>query len=154
MIRFLEPRADDLLWQELRDASLLDPQSIGRIDDKLGRPESCSLNAVLLAGADVIPERRWLSWLIRRHGCHRYGRVAWRPEAAIWVDGATAEDGNVPYRQTADGGAILVAVMRPDRLDATRRRLAGRVVLPAAATLAESAELRVHLQLSPICAVV
>ena len=87
MMHFIEPAADGELMAELRDAGLLAPDAIERIDALMGRPESGTLNDFLLAGAELIPEMPWLTWLIRRHGCHRFGQVVWHGEAAPWAQG-------------------------------------------------------------------
>jgi hypothetical protein len=120
---------------ELKDAGLLAPDVIDRIDAILGRPETGTLNEFLLAGAGVIPERPWLTWLIRRHGCHRFGRVAWQGEGAPWAQSEPTEPGNLPYRE-CDDRSLLVAVLRPDLLGETERRWPGPQHR-AAATLAE-----------------
>jgi hypothetical protein len=86
-MHFLNPALDGELMAELRDTGVLAPDLIDRIEAAMGRPECGTLNDFLLAGADLIPEKPWLSWLIRRHGCHRFGRVAWHDEAGAWVRG-------------------------------------------------------------------
>jgi hypothetical protein len=148
MMHFMDPAADGELLAELKDASVLAPDAIARIDALLGSPESGALNDFLLAGADIIPEPAWLTWLIRRHDCHRFGRVTWHDEAARWARGGVPPECNLPYRPTADG-AILVAVLRPDRRAATTARLTPAPADPlaprlhwAAATLREMRELR------------
>jgi hypothetical protein len=135
MMHFAEPAADGELMAELRDAGLVAPDAIERIDALMGRPETGTLNEFLLAGAAVIPERPWLTWLIRRHGCHRFGRVAWPGEAGAWARAELPADGNLPYRECEDH-SLLLAVLRPDLLAATGRRWPGRLHR-AAATLAE-----------------
>jgi hypothetical protein len=148
MIHFIDSARDGELLAELKDESVLAPDVIARIDESMGRPESGTLNDFLLAGADLIPEKAWLSWLIRRHGCHRFGHVAWLDEAAAWAGGGVPPEGNLPVRRCVDGG-ILLAVLRPDRLPATVRWLiptvpgqaASRLHL-AAATLREMRKLR------------
>ena len=136
MIHFLDPQADGELLAELKDEGVLTPDVIARTEASMGRPESGTLNAFLLAGADFIPERTWLAWLIRRHGCHRFGRVLWDDGAAAWAARGLPADGNLPYRTCPDG-AVLVAILRPDLSAATGTRLKPARMHPAAATLAE-----------------
>jgi len=135
MMHFIEPAADGELMAELRDAGLLAPDAIERIDALMGRPETGTLNDFLLAGAEIVPEKPWLSWLIRRHGCHRFGRVAWQGTAAAWAQGGLPEEGNLPYRACPDG-SLLLAVLRPDLLAGTGRRWS-EPLQHAAATLPE-----------------
>lgn len=142
MIRFEDAKGDGPLWAEMRDAGLVDPAAIDRIDAILGRPESCTLDQVLLGGAEVIADAAWLSWLIRRHGCHRFGRVTRCGPPEAWPRDDPLAEGNLPYRRCAEPGHWLVAVMRPDRWGCTERRHAGLTLLPAAATLPELRELR------------
>jgi len=156
MMHFRDPAADGELLAELKDESVLAPDAIARIDALLGSPESGALNDFLLAGAAIIPEPAWLTWLIRRHDCHRFGRVAWHDEAAGWARGGVPPDGNLPYRRAADG-AILVAVLRPDRRAATAARLRPATADPpaprlhwAAATLREMRELRSAWERRPL----
>ena len=132
---------DDSLLAELKDAEVLDPGSIERIHEAMGRPESGSLTEFLLAGADVIPENPWLTWLIRRHGCHRFGRVSWRQGEAEWSVAPAAMGPNLPYRRTPEG-VLLVAVLRPDLLADTAKRLSPHRLLWAAGTLPELRGLR------------
>jgi hypothetical protein len=136
MMHFRDPRADAGMLAELKEEGILTPDVIARTDAAMGHPESGTLNDFLLAAAVLIPEETWLAWLIRRHGCHRFGRVAWRDEAAPWAIPGAPPDGNLPWRRCADG-AILVAVLRPDLLAAARSRLAPCRVHSAAATLNE-----------------
>jgi hypothetical protein len=140
MLHFLDAAVDGEWMAELKDAGLLAPDQIDRIDERMGRPESGSLNAFLLAGADLVPEKPWLTWLIRRHGCHRYGAAVWRGEPLAWQPTGIASDGNLPYRQCEDQ-RLLVAVLRPDLLPATGARLQPRSWLRAAATLREMRDL-------------
>lgn len=141
MIPFQDPGADGELFAELREVGLVNPKAIGKIEDLLGRPETCTLNDFLLSGCGVIPERDWLSWLIRRHGCHRFGRVAWDPGMAVPAGLDADTEPNLPYRLAA-GGCALVAVLRPDVADATRECLGPVRPLWAAATLSELGALR------------
>ena len=115
MMHFLDHAVDGELMAELRDVGLLAPDSLERIDALMGHPETGTLNAFLLAGAEVIPEKPWLTWLIRQHGCHRFGRVAWQGASAAWARGDLPEEGNLPYRACEDR-SLIVAVLRPDRL--------------------------------------
>jgi len=140
MIPFLDPAADEPLAAELKDAGLLAPDILGRIEAALGRPETATLNEMLLAGAEWIPEKAWLSWLIRAHGCHRHGPVAWTEEMAEWARRGVPPEGNLPYRLGSDNLA-LVALMRPDLKAGTERRFAGPTIAWSAATLAEMREL-------------
>ncbi len=135
MIHFVDRAADGELMAELRDTGVLAPDAIDRIFSSMGRPEKCSLSEFLLAGSDVVPEKAWLEWLIRRHGCHRFGRVGWHPEAAAWAWSGPPPEGNYPYRECADK-RLLVAVLRPDLLEATVQRWHAPLHR-AAATLAE-----------------
>jgi hypothetical protein len=139
-MHFMDPTPDTELLAALKDEGVLAPDIVARIDESMGRPESGTLDAFLLAGAEHIPEKAWLSWLIRRHGCHRFGRVGWREEAAGWAGQGVPPDGNLPFRRCADG-SVLVAVLRPDRLPATVARLGVTRVHPAAATLREIRDL-------------
>ncbi len=115
MIPLTDPSADGPLLAELMEVGLLAPDVIQRIDLAAGPRETMALNDYLLAGADFVPEPAWLAWLIRRHGCHRFGPVGWHAEAAGWAQGELPAHGNLAYRQAA-GGAPVVAVLRPDRL--------------------------------------
>ena len=141
MLHFVDSLRDGELLAELKDESVLAPDVIARIDDAMGRPESGTLNEFLIAGAEFVPENAWLSWLIRRHGCHRFGRVAWRDESAEWARAGPPPEGNLPFRRCPDG-AWLVAVLRPDLLPATAARFKGVRFHAAAATLGEMAALR------------
>lgn len=141
MMHFIDAVPDGQLLAELKDSGVLTPDAIDRIHGEMGRPETGTLSEFLLSGAGCIPEKPWLYWLIRRHGCHRFGRVALRGDAAAIRAEESAGDGNLPFRVCADGG-LLVAVLRPDLRDALeKRRLAPRL-LWAAATLKESTDLR------------
>jgi hypothetical protein len=135
MMHFHQRLIDGELMAELRDVGLLDPSLIEQIDRAMGRPEAGTLNEFLLAGADVISENAWLFWLIRQHGCQRFGRVSWRPEAEAWAQAGPPPDGNLPYRACSDGGRLL-AVLRPDLLSATVERWPSPLHR-AAATLGE-----------------
>jgi len=141
MLHFLDAATDGEWMAELKDAGLLAPDQIDRIDALMGRPETGTLNEFLLAGAEVVPEKAWLSWLIRHHGCHRYGRAVDRGAVIRWPGGdPVPADGNLPFRQCEDG-TLLVAVLRPDRLPATGARLSAPAWHPAAATLREVRDL-------------
>ena len=141
MMHLNSAEGDDGLLAELKDAGVLDPGSIERIHEAMGRPESGSLTDFLLAGSDVIPEGPWLTWLIRRYGCHRFGRVAWRPGEAECGVALGAIGPNLPYRW-ATHGTLMVAVLRPDQLAVTASLLAPRRLLWAAGTLLELRNLR------------
>jgi hypothetical protein len=143
-MRFVRTNAEESLFADLRDAGVVTPDTINRIDEAMGRPEGTTLDEFLLAGADHIAEADWLYWLIRRHGCHRFGRVRRDPASPrIFPDTPSAEL-NLPYRTCADG-SLLVAVLRPDLREATRERLEGRRLHWAAATLREVRDLRAAL---------
>ena len=137
MMHFVDAARDGRLLAELRDEGVLGPDVISRIDESLGRPETGTLGDFLLAGAPFIPEKPWLSWLIRRHGCHRFGRASWGGDGEQWACGEAPPGPNLPYRSCADG-SILVAVLRPDLLGETAARLGPRTLHPAAATPAET----------------
>jgi hypothetical protein len=140
-MHFNNAEADSGLLGDLKDAGLLDPGTLERIHESMGRPESGSLTDFLLAGAEFVPEKPWLCWLVRRHGCHRFGRVVWHGEDVGWGADTVPADANLPYRPTPEGN-LLVAVLRPDLLAATAGRLAPRRPLWAAGTLLELRELR------------
>jgi hypothetical protein len=141
MMHFQAPRADAELLAELREVGLLTPENIERIDLRMGRPESGRLDDFLLAGAEDIPAADWIAWLIRRHGCHRFGPVRWNESCRRAPELDPGDSPNLPYGICRDGG-LLVAVLRPDLRDALeKRRLAPRL-LWAAATLKESTDLR------------
>jgi hypothetical protein len=142
MMHFIDAAIDGELLAELKDAGVLAPPVIDRTHREMGRPESGTLNDFLLAGADIIPEQPWLGWLIRRHGCHRFGRVARHGHVPSWDRESFPSDGNLPYRQSS-AAALLVAVLRPDLLAATSRRLAPARLHWAAGSLRELRELRV-----------
>ena len=141
MMHFVDAARDSPLLAELRDEGVLAPDVVSRIDEALGRPETGTLCDFLLAGAPFIPETPWLSWLIRRHGCHRFGRALWCGDGEEWACGEAPPGSNLPYRSCADG-SILVAVLRPDLMDATAARLGSRRLHRAAATPAEIRALR------------
>lgn len=145
MIHLLPGSADETLVSDLREAGVLTPDVMERIDSFLGRPEHCRLDEFLLSGADFIKSNEWISWLIRRHRCHRFGRVTWPDDASGWIDGAMPADGNLPYRRCADG-RVLVAVLRPDKLPATFERLKESRPLWAAATLRELRDLKTAME--------
>jgi hypothetical protein len=141
MMHFLDAAVDGELLAELKDAGVLTPDAIDRIHLEMGRPECGTLSEFLLAGAGIVPEKPWLYWLIRRHGCHRFGRVILEEGEAVCTGAAPQAEDNLPYRQCTDG-ALLVAVLRPDRTAATAQRLAPRRLHWAAGTLAEMRDLR------------
>jgi hypothetical protein len=141
MMHFINSEEDGVLLGDLKDAGVLDPGTIERIHEAMGRPESGSLTEFFLAGAEFIPEKPWLYWLIRRHSCHRFGRVTWLAEDEAWAGDPVPKDANLPYRQTPEG-ALLIAVLRPDFLAATAKRLAPRTLLWAAGTPVELRDLR------------
>ena len=141
MMHFQAGLADGELLAELKDAGVLTPDVIERIDAQLGHPETGSLNEFLLAGAALIPSGEWLSWLIRQHGCHRFGRVTWHEEAAAWLPAGILPEGNLAYRPTADGRP-MIALLRPDFRAATAERFRSPSPVWAAATLSEIGALR------------
>ena len=140
-MHFLDPTADRELMAELKDAGLLSPDIIERIDVRMGRPETGTLDAFLLAGADSISEPDWISWLIRRHGCHRFGPVVWAEDMGSRVQGDLTAVSNLPYKASRDGG-LLVAMLRPDRREESAERFRAPRLLWAAATLREAEALR------------
>ena len=141
MMHLLGGAPDHELLAELKEAGILAPDTIERIDASLGRPEAGALDDFLLAGAGVISEKDWLGWLIRRHGCHRFGLVSWDDEALRWRPAGEIAGCNLPYRAAADGRP-MVAVLRPDQLPATAAVLQGARPLWAAASLEEIRALR------------
>lgn len=141
MIHFNPASADGRLLAELKDAGVLSPDIIEQIYAAMGRPENGTLDEFLQAGADFIRENDWLSWLIRRHGCHRFGRAIRHETATLWEECGLPADGNFPYRRCGTGH-VLVAVSRPDRFEGTQRRVKGFRPLWAAATLREILDLR------------
>jgi hypothetical protein len=142
VIHLLPGSTDEALASELRESGILTPDVIERIDAALGRPEHCDLDDFLLSGAEIIKAADWLSWLIRRHGCHRFGRVAWHEDAREWLRGGMPDDLNLPYRRCADGRP-LVAVLRPDKVTLTVERMRKETPVWAAATLAEVRALKI-----------
>jgi hypothetical protein len=140
MIHFLDAAADGAWMAELKDAGLLAPDKIELIHGLMGRPETGTLNEFLLAGADIVSEPAWLCWLIRLHGCHRYGKAVWRSEAVKWAQHGIPPDGNLPYRECGDQ-TLMVAVLRPDLLQSGAEGLRKTRCLRAAATLREAREL-------------
>jgi hypothetical protein len=141
MIHLVPGSGDETLVSELREAGVLTPDVMEHIDASLGRPEDCLLDEFLLSGAEFIRENDWISWLIRRHGCHRFGRVFWPDNGSAWINGCLPDDGNIAYRRCANGD-VLVAVLRPDKIPDTSERLKGVRPLWAAATLREIRDLR------------
>ena len=141
MIHLPPGSGDAEFLADLKEAGILTPDVIERIDASLGRPENGTLDGFLVAGADFVRTDHWLSWLIRSHGCHRFGRVNWREEAAEWARTGAPSEANIPYRRCGDG-SLLVAVLRPDRLPASAERWRTSRLLRAAATLGEIRELK------------
>jgi hypothetical protein len=141
MMHFHEPARDGTLLTELKEFGILTPQVMEKIDRELERPETGTLNEFLLAGADFISEPDWLTWLIRQHECHRFGRALSQDETLAFAPGGPGPEGNPPFRRDAEGHP-LVAVLRPDRWEETVARLGGTAPLRAAATLAEVRELQ------------
>jgi hypothetical protein len=144
-MHFLDPKADGELMAELREVSLLSPDILERIDARMGQPETGTLDDLLLAGADWICEPDWISWLIRRHGCHRFGPVSWAKETGFRARGEVAALSNLPYRVSADGG-LLIATLRPDRRAEAAASFPAPRLLWAAATLRETRTLRSEWQ--------
>ena len=149
-MHFLNPALDGELMAELRDTGVLTPDLIDRIDAAMGRPESGTLNDFLLAGASLIPEQPWISWLVRRHGCHRFGRVRWQEEAAEWARAGLGNTGNLPFRR-GPSGCVLVAVLRPDSLEETARDFPGTRLCWAAGSLTEIQRLHVAWRRAAAC---
>lgn len=141
MMRFQNAARDGECMATLRDAGILTPDFIEKIDVVMGRPESGALTDFLLAGAEIIPELAWLTWLIRRHGCHRVGSVALQPDTLAALTNRDALGDNLPYRFTADD-SLLIAVVRPDLWVADTANLAPRRGIKVAATLREARALR------------
>lgn len=135
MAAFADP-AERVLLADLKEAGVLTPAVMDAIHSALGRAERYSLDEFLLAGADAIDERHWLSWLIRHHECYRFGPVRLDEAAAgNWPPPATRDmplPSNLPYCRI-ESGMYLIAVLRPDQETHGFR---------AAATLAELKELR------------
>ena len=145
MMHFTNPAADGPCLAELREVGVLAPDVIEKIDARMGRPETGTLNEFLLAGTELVPESAWLTWLIRRHGCHRFGRVQWNAETTAWLKEASSTEGNLPYRRCVDG-ALLVAVLRPDVMSTTARRWPNVRLHGAAATLRELRDIHANWQ--------
>ncbi|MGH7996512.1 MAG: hypothetical protein ACREFX_09190 [Opitutaceae bacterium] len=139
MITFFDER-DAALFSELKECGLLVPSTAERIHAALGRPESASLDRFLLAGSALVDENAWLCWLIRRHGCSRFGPVRRREDSALPAEVDPLEP-NLPYRTTA-AAEYMIAVLRPDLREETLRRLKRPRALWAAATLGELNGLR------------
>ena len=140
MTPFSDPE-DAALVSELRECGLLTPSAAERIDAALGRAEAMTLNRFLLGGRDILDAQAWISWLVRRQDCFRFGPVHWHEHCVGRAPPDLSLEPNLPYRFSADGRP-LVAVLRPDRRTATLRRLGAPVALWAAATLGELADLR------------
>jgi len=140
MMHFNNSALDGELFGELREAGILTPEVIDRIDALMERPETGTLNNFLLAGADLVPEKTWLTWLIRRHGCHRFGRVSLHDEMLGWRRDGPALDGNLPYRRATDG-SVFVAVLRPDLKEGAVKGWPMSRLMWAAASLRELSDL-------------
>ena len=145
MIVFEDSRDRELL-AELKEAGLVTPITLEAICGRLAAREDPGLSEFLLAGAELIDEADWLTWMIRRHGCYRFGPVQlaadfgserWQAAVGGGELFPLSQHPNLPYAllpvPAAGRAACLVAVLRPDH------PIAG---LPAAATLAELRELR------------
>jgi len=144
MIVFEDTRDRELL-AELKEAGLVTPITLESICARLVPGEEPGLSEFLLAGADLVPEADWLTWMIRRHGCFRFGPVhlaadfgSERWQALAYRELPPLEQHpNLPYAMlpvpAAGRPACLVAVLRPDY------PVPG---LPAAATLPEIRDLR------------
>jgi hypothetical protein len=144
MIVFEETRDRELL-AELKEAGLVTPITLEAICARLASWEDPGLSEFLLAGAELIDEANWLTWMIRRHGCYRFGPVKLAADfgSERWQAVASGElppvshHPNLPYAllpvPASGRPACLVAVLRPDY------PVSG---LPAAATLTEIRELR------------
>ncbi len=145
MIVFEEARDRELL-AELKEAGLVTPITLEAICGRLGTREDPGLSEFLLAGFDLIGEADWLTWMIRRHGCYRFGPVQlaadfgserWQAAVGGGELPPLPQHPNLPYAllpvPASGRPACLVAVLRPDH------PVAG---LPAAATLKELRELR------------
>lgn len=145
MILFEDPRDRELL-AELKEAGLVSPITLEAICSQLPPREEPGLSEFLLAGAEQIKEADWLTWMIRRHGCYRFGPVRlspdfgslrWQALAGGGEPGPVALHPNLPYAllpvPAAGRPSCLVAVLRPDY------PVPG---LPAAATLRELRDVR------------
>jgi len=144
MIVFEDVRDRELL-AELKEVGLVTPITLEAICEQLGSRDEVGLSEFLLAGADLIDVPEWLTWMIRHHGCYRFGPV--RLAASLgpegWQDEGPGEfhrilhSPNLPYARlpvpAVGRAASLIGVLRPDY------PIAG---LPAAATLPELRELR------------
>ncbi len=140
-MRFHNTTHDGEFMAGLRDAGILTPDLIEKIDTVMGPPDSGALTNFLLAGAEIIPELAWLTWLIRRHGCHRVGAVALHSDTLSAITNRDSLGDNLPYRLTADD-SFLIAVVRPDRWAADTSIFAPRRCIKVAATLREARALR------------
>lgn len=135
MAAFVDP-AERALLAELKEAAIITPAVTEAIQVALGRAEHYSFEEFLLAGAEAIDERHWLSWLIRQQNCLRFGPVVLDgAEAEGWPPPAARDEplpANLPYARLKSG-AFLYGVLRPDVAVEGYR---------AAATLTELRELR------------
>jgi hypothetical protein len=129
--------ADRELLSELKEAGLVTPIVLEAIHSTLAEAENPALNDFLLAGAEWIDEREWLTWLIRHHACYRFGPVRLTKGFRVSEAGLDRAGPNLPYAalpvpQEGEPG-WLVGVLRPDL---------PVLGLRAAATLLELRELK------------
>jgi|GEM_PF-456988 hypothetical protein len=141
MISFKQGSEDYLLMSELREANILTPDIIRKIESSTPNALYLGLSELLISGAEHISESKWLTWLIRYKGCSRFGNVTWTDQARIWSYQGIPSDANFPYLLTHEQRGI-VAVLRPDRLNSTAERLKALRPFWAAATLLEIKFLR------------
>jgi hypothetical protein len=114
MITFAAPEDREML-AELKEAGLVTPIVLEAIHHRLDRMENPDLNGFLLAGAEVIDELDWLSWLIRRHGCYRFGPVRLGIEVGSerWTESPNLPYAVLPVPQEGMR-KCLAGVLRPD----------------------------------------
>jgi hypothetical protein len=141
MISFKQGSEDFLLMSELREANILTPDIIRKIESSTPNAVYLNLSEFLISGAEHINESKWLTWLIRFKGCYRFGNVLWTDQAKLWSYQGLPSDSNFPYLLTHEQRGI-VAVLRPDRLAYTADRLKALRPFWAAATLLEIRLLR------------